>query len=526
LLQLNMMPPQGTTYSGWNAGLLANGASIVSVSHPAGDIMKYSLGSLSVSGSSTGQLRLFGYPQDMYGITFTRGIIEGGSSGSGLFTLAADGSLQLRGVLSGTTLRAGAGLSCTNLNENATYGRFEIFYPQIEPYLSARGYPADDLPNQPVDTAPALTLDGPPVSASIGRAGDLDVFRIDVPAAGTLTVGSRGGNDLIAALLDANGAPVSPTGDSSSDDAEQGNNEFGITVRVAPGRYYLSVGHFVPASTTPGGYQVFAKFTTATENYTNMWWIESESGWGFNVNHQDNTIFGTLYTYDTNNRATWLALSNGALQPDGSYSGDLYRVRGPAFNALPFAGVTPARVGNMRVSFSGTAGSAQTATITYDISGVSITKTMKRLEFATPFPVCKFSGFDRSAASNYTDIWWNPNESGWGLTLAHQGNVLFGTLYTYDRTGQDIWLSMSRGERRLKANSVIFEGALYRATGNAFNRPPYTLISATQVGTMKVEFPFNNSNAAKLTYDFDGSTVVKDIQRTVFGNARTVCGSQ
>jgi lysyl endopeptidase len=429
-------------------------------------------------------------------------------------------------VLSGTTLRAGAGLSCTNLNENATYGRFEIFYPQIEPYLSARSYAADDLPNQPTDAAPALTLDGPAVSASIGRAGDLDVFRVDVPTAGTLTVGSKGGNDLIAALLDANGAPVEPTADSSSDDAEQGNNEFGITVRVAPGRYYLSVGHFVPGATTPSGYQVFAKFTTATENYTNMWWIESESGWGFNVNHQDNTIFGTLYTYDTNNRATWLALSNGALQPDGSYSGDLYRVRGPAFNAVPFSGITPLRVGNMRVSFSGAAGSAQTATITYDISGVPITKTMKRLEFATPFPVCKFSGFDRSAASNYTDIWWNPNESGWGLTLAHQGDVLSGTLYTYDRTGQDIWLSMSRGDRRLTSNSVVFEGALYRATGNAFNRPPYTLISATQVGTMKVEFPFNNSNAAKLTYDFDGSTVVKDIQRTVFGNARTVCGRQ
>jgi lysyl endopeptidase len=527
LLQLNMMPPQGTTYSGWNAALLANGASIVSVSHPTGDIMKYSLGSLSVSGSTTGQLRLFGYPQDMYGITFTRGIIEGGSSGSGLFTLAADGSLQLRGVLSGTTLRAGAGLSCTNLNENATYGRFEIFYPQIEPYLSARSYPVDDLPNQPSDSATAIPLTGAPVAGTLGRAGDLDVFRIDVASAGTLIAGSRGGNDLIGALLDAQGAPVSPVADSSSDDAERGNNEFGITVPVTPGRYYLSVGHFDPAATTPNGYQVFAKFTTATENYTGMWWNDQESGWGINVNHQDNILFATLFTYDATSRATWLVMSNGNRQADGGYVGDLFRVTGPPFNANPFTPIgagNVTRVGSMRIAFIPAAAAQQVATLTYDINGVSVSKTIKRQVFAT-LPNCKFDGFDRSGTANFTDMWWNPNESGWGLNIAHQSDIIFATLFNYDQNGRDLWLVMSNGALQTgSTNSLVYQGSLFRTTGPAFNASPFTPIGAgniTTVGNMKLEF--TTGNAGKLTYDVNGVAVTKNIQRQVFAEARTSC---
>jgi hypothetical protein len=30
------------------------------------------------------------------------------------------------------------------------------------------------------------------------------------------------------------------------------------------------------------------------------------------------------------------------------------------------------------------------------------------------------------------DIWWNPNESGWGLQLSQSNTTLFATLYVYD----------------------------------------------------------------------------------------------
>ena len=28
-------------------------------------------------------------------------------------------------------------------------------------------------------------------------------------------------------------------------------------------------------------------------------------------------------------------------------------------------------------------------------------------------------------AANYTDIWWNPGESGWGVTLTHHNDKVF-----------------------------------------------------------------------------------------------------
>ena len=36
-------------------------------------------------------------------------------------------------------------------------------------------------------------------------------------------------------------------------------------------------------------------------------------------------------------------------------------------------------------------------------------------------------------AANYTDMWWNPSESGWGISFAqHASNQVFAVWYTYD----------------------------------------------------------------------------------------------
>ena len=33
--------------------------------------------------------------------------------------------------------------------------------------------------------------------------------------------------------------------------------------------------------------------------------------------------------------------------------------------------------------------------------------------------------------SDMTDLWWNANESGWGVTATHQGDVVFLTFFVY-----------------------------------------------------------------------------------------------
>ncbi|MCY7386786.1 MAG: S1 family peptidase [Burkholderiales bacterium] len=518
LLRLNSPPPAGSIYAGWNASALPVNSAIVSLSHPRGDLMKAAFGTVSVPGVTTGLIRLQGYEQQMYGILFTRGIIEQGSSGSGLFTLSG-GSLQLRGVLSSSTLRNGSGgLSCTNTNENANYGRFDYLYPQIASILNGTAPPADDFVNQPGASITALTFDVPK-TATLNYVGDIDTFRINVAQTGTLYLKSGGGYDLIGGLLDVNGETVSVGSvAATNDDADVGSNDFGITAPVTPGTYYLNVAPWVPTDLTPAGYSVTASFTTASTNYTSLWWAgEAESGWGMNLNHQGNIIFGTLFTYDAG-QGIWLILSRGERQADGSYTGLLYRTTGPAFNANPFTPITGGtEVGSMRLVFSG----PDAGTLTYNVGSRSVTKSITKQTFATQ-PTCKFSGTNRTFNNNYQDLWWNPNESGWGINLTHQSDIIFGTLFTYDAAGKGMWLILSRGDRI--ADTQNFAGDLFRTTGPNFDAVPFTPITKdnlTKVGTMRLEFA--DGNTAKLIYDVNGASVTKNIQRQVFDTFRPDC---
>ena len=520
LLRLNVPPPAGAIFAGWNADALPVNSAIVSLSHPKSDLMKAAVGTVSVPGNSSGLVRLQGYEQPMYGILFSRGIIEQGSSGSGLFTLN-NGSLQLRGVLSSSTLRNGAGgMSCSNTTENANYGRFDYLYPQIAPILNGTAFPADDFANQPGASIPALTFDVPR-SATLNYVGDIDTFRINVTQTGTLFVKSAGGYDLIGGLLDANGETLANGSiTATNDDADIGLNDFGISWPVTPGTYYVNVAPWIPTDLTPAGYSVTASFTTATTNYTSLWWAgEAESGWGINLNHQGNIIFGTLFTYDAG-QGIWLILSRGDRQPDGSYQGILYRTSGPAFNANPFTPITAANlteVGRMRLVFSG----ESSGTLTYNVGSRTVTKNIFKQTFGTQ-PVCKLSGTNRSFNSNYQDLWWNPNESGWGINLTHQSDIIFGTLFTYDAAGKGMWLILSRGERITGTQN--FTGLLYRTTGPNFDAVPFTAIgptNLTQVGNMRLEF--TDGNTAQLIYDINGVSVTKSIQRQTFDTFRSDC---
>ncbi|MDX2221011.1 MAG: hypothetical protein SF172_18500 [Burkholderiales bacterium] len=507
LLELNGTPPNGTVYSGWDAADLADNTPVVGVSHPRGDPMKYSEGSVTEP-----RIRVVGYPIDLYGVSFTRGVIEGGSSGSGLFTLSASQGLQLRGILSGTTIRQAGGLSCSNLNELALYGRFEAFYPTIRPIIMNVAQTAVDVdPSMPSTSTREIAMGGS-VTASIDYPGDLDVFRITVTQPGHLTVFSTGGNDLAGALLNSEGSGL-----VSEDDVELRNNEFGFTYRITtPGTYYVSVGHWDPAATT-GNYQILARFSTATTNYSDIWWNQTESGWGLALNHQDNILAGALYTFDSDGQPLFLILNGATRQPDGSYVGPLVRSRGPAFNTLPWPAsqVQRTTVGSMRLNFLGSAN----LDISYTVNETPVNKSLTRLTYATA-PNCSFNAFDRSYARNYQDIWWNPTEDGWGLNIIHQSDIISVGLYTYDATGRDVWYLMAPGTRQ-SGNSIIYSGPLKRVTGPVFNAAPWTTTSETTVGTMSLAI--TNGNQATLQYSIDGVSVTKQVQRLTFSNPATEC---
>lgn len=534
LLRLNVNPPAGTVFAGWNASAMTPGTPVVSISHPAGDVKKYATGTLRSLFRTTddGLIRVASYEQEMWAVYFTRGVTEPGSSGSGLFT-QTNGTLQFRGVLSNSTVRdASGGLSCTNTNENANYGRWDYFQPQVASILNGGSTPTDDHVNQPGPNATPLVLNGAAVAGKIDYVGDLDAFRISVTEAGTLYVRSTGGYDLIGQLMNSGGTVLeNESGDAATnDDAGTTALDFGIAWPVTPGTYYLMVANWNPTELTPNGYTVTANFVNVTNNYTDLWWAgEGESGWGMNLNHQSNTIFATMFNYEnagfgTQNPGMWLAASLTRQGTSDTYTGRVARANGPGFNANPFPNqqLTVSDVGSMTIAFSG----AANGTLTYSVSGAAtggsglpVIKNIVRQSFGT-LPVCTFTGSDRSfSTGNFQDLWWNPNESGWGVNLTHQSSTIFATLFTYEagagNNNKGLWLTASMPRQ----SAGVYSGDLARVTGSAFNAVPFTpinpSINAMRVGNMRVEF--TNGNAATLTYDVNGTQVVKTIERQLFG---------
>jgi mono/diheme cytochrome c family protein len=117
-------------------------------------------------------------------------------------------------------------------------------------------------------------------------------------------------------------------------------------------------------------------------------------------------------------------------------------------------------------------------------------------------------------AFNAADLWWNPNESGWGLTVTQHANssVLVVVIYTYMSTGQPLWL-ISSGSWTTPTSFV--GGDLSQFTGPPFNANPFpTTAVGTKVGTLSLTM-INNDNAT-LTYSVNGVTVTKAVTRFAF----------
>ena len=256
-------------------------------------------------------------------------------------------------------------------------------------------------------------------------------------------------------------------------------------------------------------------------NYTALWWNPNESGWGINFDHQGDILFGTLFTYDAGHNPLWLVMSDGErLAGTQSFTGALYQTTGPAFNANPFTPIgigNVTQVGTMTVAFT----SADAGTLTYSVSGANVTKAIQKQVFGLQAADCQPTTASRAALTNYQDLWWNPAESGWGINVTHQGDVIFATLFTYDAGGHGLWLVMSAGTKQADGSYL---GDLYQTTGPAFNAVPFTPIGSanvTQVGTMR--FTFSNGENGTLVYSVNGVNVTKSITRQLFSSPVSAC---
>ena len=371
-----------------------------------------------------------------------------------------------------------------------------------------------------------------------------------------------------------------------------------------------------------------APVASATPQYrygTGLWLNLDESGWGLNLFHQGDAMFGALFVYGPDGRPRWYVASGlvggdeGLPERSAIFSGALYEAAGPWFGgAFDPATVTRREVGTMRVDLG-----SSTAVVNYTIDGVSVSKqvrpfgfrnidltgtyvgylyqpasaagaevrnpllmtitesgsTLLMSESSELFGICNYTGargqsgqismasgtftacgqrgsgpfsmavdmtpdgltgsftgngltspqgriaLSRRNAGVHegngwrTDLWFPPDESGWGVNIIEQGDTIFATLFVYDTQRRPHWYVASSLTRSPPAadGRYVFSGPLYETTGpyfgNAFNP---SAVTRRQAGWMS--FEARDRNSATLGYTVDGVSVTKTVNRYAFRN--------
>ena len=121
-----------------------------------------------------------------------------------------------------------------------------------------------------------------------------------------------------------------------------------------------------------------------------------------------------------------------------------------------------------------------------------------------------------SYSTDYTDLWYNAAEDGWGVNLIQQDDVIFATLFVYDANGNAHWFVASDVEPVSAGNQTSFTGALYQTTGPYFGAAWTARGPAVPVGTLA--FNFDSANTATMQYSVNGVAVSKSISRQSWRN--------
>ena len=60
--------------------------------------------------------------------------------------------------------------------------------------------------------------------------------------------------------------------------------------------------------------------TQFSTNFSDLWWVPSESGWGANISQQSDTMFVTIFVYGPSGQPIWFVATLDYLfaAPDGS----------------------------------------------------------------------------------------------------------------------------------------------------------------------------------------------------------------
>ena len=265
------------------------------------------------------------------------------------------------------------------------------------------------------------------------------------------------------------------------------------TPNVAGTTMYVGYGASAQAMLSNGIFQtaISAPAPKTPGPLTGLWWNPNEPGWGMHIAQRSNIVVVTWYTYDAAGNPKWYIASNctGPSGSSGTCTGAVYEVNGPTFFGTNFTPITFADANN--------------ATLAFTVSGVTRTVAITR----QVFPITPTA----PPAVDYTDLWWNPNEAGWGMAITHQFGDIFLAWYVYDTSGKPSWYVASN----CTVSGSSCSGTLYRTTSAPFG-PTYDPSQFKVFSAGSAIVSFIDANDAVLSYTVDGVTATKTITRQIF----------
>lgn len=309
-------------------------------------------------------------------------------------------------------------------------------------------------------------------------------------------VSLRAGSRASGVSVHPDGQHVYVLADGTSEMTGLDTNNYSVTSTIHAGSGTGAFGNFIGPATVTSGADVPGPLS-------GIWWNPNESGWGINFTQRHNNIFAAWYTYDTSGKAKWYVASNCSM-PAGSSScsGALYQVEGPLFFGVQFdpSKETVTAVGSISVAFNGNSN----ATMSYNVNGQSRSVPIQRQVFNTG---------TTAPQTDYTDLWWNPQESGWGLAVTQQYNIMFLAWYVYDGTGKPTWFVVPNCAVSSSGNGCA--GDAFRTTGPPMG-PTFDPTKVVVFPAGKMFLDFTDPNHGQLSYNNDNVFVTKQITRQIF----------
>lgn len=115
---------------------------------------------------------------------------------------------------------------------------------------------------------------------------------------------------------------------------------------------------------------------------------------------------------------------------------------------------------------------------------------------------------------NFSDLWWNPAESGWGVNITQQADVLFATWFVYGPGKEPIWYSATLARDPVGTDGTTsFQGELVHTTGPWFGAGTFNPALVTRQVVGAARFASRSVSTATLAYTAGGVTVTKQVER-------------